>query len=55
MKLEKIGIRVSSELKSQLQKLADEDKRKLSDFIRLELEKVVFFNKKVDGYKNNQI
>lgn len=41
MKDETIVIRVDSELKMKLQKLADRDKRKLSDYIRLQLEKLV--------------
>jgi hypothetical protein len=36
-----VGIRMSSQLKKSLQKLADADKRKLADFIRIELEKIV--------------
>ena len=41
MKDETIVIRVDSELKMKLQRLADRDKRKLSDYIRLQLEKLV--------------
>lgn len=36
-----IQVRVSDELKESLQKLADEDKRKLSDYVRVQLEKLV--------------
>lgn len=36
-----IGIRVSSELRKQLEKLAQDDRRKLSDYIRVQLELLV--------------
>ncbi len=36
-----LRIRLSKDIKEELQKLADRDNRKLSDFIRLELVKVV--------------
>ena len=39
-----IVIRVEPKTKRELQKMADEDKRKLSDFIRLKLEEII--NKK---------
>lgn len=39
--METIGIRVTEQLKKALQKLADNDKRKLSDYCRIQLEKVV--------------
>jgi uncharacterized protein (DUF1778 family) len=35
-----INIRVTEETKKELQKLADADRRSLSDFIRLLLEKI---------------
>ena len=38
---ETVMIRMDSKLKSVLQKLADKDKRKLSDFIRVQLSKLV--------------
>lgn len=40
-KSDTIIIRVEEELKKDLQKLADEARRTLSDFIRLELEDLV--------------
>lgn len=36
-----IVIRMSDELKKSLQKLADADRRKLSDFVRVQLEILV--------------
>lgn len=36
-----MGIRVSEKTKKELQALADIEKRSLSDFIRIELEKIV--------------
>ncbi len=45
-KNEAIVIRVDSSLKSDLQKLADLDSRKLSDYIRLQLTKLVEATKK---------
>lgn len=44
MKTNSIIIRVDNDLKQKLQQLADKDRRTLSDFIRLQLEKVA--NKK---------
>lgn len=41
IKKENIGIRVSSKFKQKLEKLATYNKRKLSDYIRIELEKIV--------------
>jgi mRNA-degrading endonuclease RelE of RelBE toxin-antitoxin system len=38
---EALRLRISKELKAGLQKLADKENRKLSDFIRLELIKLV--------------
>ena len=38
LKTSYVVIRVTDEVKSKLQKLADNDKRKLSDFIRVTLE-----------------
>lgn len=35
-----IAVRISVELRQKLQALADADKRKLSDFIRIHLEKI---------------
>jgi len=40
-KTETIIARVSSELKESLQKLADMDNRKLGDYVRLQLTKLV--------------
>ena len=40
-KTEAIVIRVDSNLKTQLQRMADMDSRKLSDYIRLQLYKFV--------------
>lgn len=45
-KTETIITRVSLELKKELQKLADMDSRKLGDFIRLQLIRVVEVSKK---------
>lgn len=39
MKTERLQVRVTPELKSKLQKLADEDGRKISNYIRLLIEK----------------
>lgn len=35
-----INIRIDEKVKAKLQTMADKDKRKLSDFVRLELEKI---------------
>lgn len=43
---EVIQIRVEPTLKSDLQKMADLDKRKLADYVRLQLIKLVEENKK---------
>ena len=40
-----INIRVSDSIKKALQKLADLDQRTLSDYIRLQLEKIVAIKK----------
>ena len=45
-KTETIILRVSQELKTGLQKMADADQRKLSDYIRIQLEKLVKKNTK---------
>ena len=45
-KTETIITRVSPELKAGLQKMADMDSRKLSDYIRLQLAKLVESSKK---------
>ena len=36
-----VNIRMNKELKKSLEKLAEQDHRKLSDFIRLQLERLV--------------
>jgi antitoxin component of RelBE/YafQ-DinJ toxin-antitoxin module len=41
MKDEVLNIRIEKELKDELQKLADKDNRKLSDYITLQLKKLV--------------
>jgi mRNA-degrading endonuclease RelE of RelBE toxin-antitoxin system len=41
-----IQIRVEPQVRVKLQKMADQDSRKLSDFIRLQLMKLVEPNKK---------
>lgn len=41
-----IRLRLSKEAKAELQKLADKDNRKLSDYIRLELTKIIEKEKK---------
>jgi predicted DNA-binding protein len=46
MKEKTIILRVEPELKQDLQKLADNDSRSLSDFIRLQLKKLVASLKK---------
>lgn len=46
MKTEVIHIRVDGDLKNKLQKMADNDNRKLGDFIRLQLMKLVETSKK---------
>lgn len=40
-KTEAIIVRVSPDLKAGLQKLADADMRKLSDYVRIQLQKIV--------------
>ena len=40
-KTEAIILRVESDLKAALQKLAEQDSRKLSDYIRVQLKKLV--------------
>ncbi|MGI8951958.1 MAG: hypothetical protein ACR2FN_10285 [Chitinophagaceae bacterium] len=45
-KNEAIVIRVDADLKASLQKMADMDSRKLSDFIRLQLKRLVETSKK---------
>jgi len=40
MKTDTLIIRVEPQLKAKLQKMADQDRRTLADFIRLQLEKV---------------
>lgn len=46
MKDAPLNMRVPKELKKKLQKLADEDKRKLSDYICIQLEQIVNSKKK---------
>ena len=46
MKEEIVTIRMEEVLKKELQKLADKDHRNLSDFIRLQLERLVEASKK---------
>jgi len=46
MKDKIINLRVEPELKKDLQKMADNDSRTLSDFIRLKLKKLVASYKK---------
>jgi len=41
-----INIRVTNDIKKELLKLADKDRRSLSDYIRLQLEKLAEANKK---------
>ena len=45
---EALRLRLSRELKADLQKLADKEKRKLSDYVRLELVKIVEKEKKLN-------
>lgn len=45
-KIVNINFRVSEKAKEELQKLADADRRPLSDWIRLQLEKLVEMAKK---------
>jgi hypothetical protein len=45
-KTEAIVLRVEAELKNELQKLAELDSRKLSDYIRVQLKKLVEATKK---------
>lgn len=42
---EALRLRLSNEIKADLQKLADRDNRKLSDFVRIELVKIIDQNK----------
>lgn len=46
MKDKSITIKMSEEMKESLQALATADRRTLSDFIRLELEKIIALNTK---------
>lgn len=46
MKNELIQVRVEKELKDKLQKMADADQRKLGDFIRVQLLKLIETSKK---------
>jgi len=41
MKTESLILRVEPELKAKLQKMADQDRRTLADFVRLQLEILV--------------
>lgn len=41
IKKENIGIRMSSDLKIKLEKLAKMNKRSLSDYIRIEMEEII--------------
>jgi hypothetical protein len=41
-----INIRVSDKVKNELQKLADIDRRTLSDYLRLQIEKIAVAPKK---------
>lgn len=43
---EALRLRLSKDVKLELQKLADKDNRRLSDYIRLELTKVIEKEKK---------
>lgn len=43
-----IGIRVTPRFKDKLEKVAEHNKRNLSDFIRVEMEKIVEYEEK-DG------
>ena len=45
-KNEAIVVRVSPDLKADLQAMADADSRKLSDFVRFQLQKLVEASKK---------
>lgn len=45
-KTETIILRVEPDLKADLQKMADMDSRKLADFIRVQLRKLVDISKK---------
>lgn len=51
IKKESITIRVSPRFKQKLEKLAEIDKRSLSDYIRLELEKILENNEKLNNIK----
>ena len=46
MKEEIVTIRMDADLKTELQKLADKDQRNLSDYLRLQLKKLVETGKK---------
>jgi predicted transcriptional regulator len=46
MKEEIVTIRMDADLKKELQKLADKDQRNLSDYLRLQLKKLVETSKK---------
>ena len=46
MKEEIVTIRMEEDLKKELQKLADKDQRNLSDYLRLQLKRLVEASKK---------
>ena len=46
MKEEIVTIRMEEDLKKELQKLADKDQRNLSDYLRLQLKRLVETSKK---------
>ena len=46
MKEEIVTIRMDTDLKTELQKLADKDQRNLSDYLRLQLKRLVETSKK---------
>jgi predicted transcriptional regulator len=46
MKEEVVTIRMEAELKRELQKMADKDQRNLSDYLRLQLKRLVETSKK---------
>ena len=46
MKTELVHIRLEPELKARLQELADQDHRKLGDYIRYQLIKAIKYTKK---------
>ncbi len=51
---EALRLRISADMKAELQKLADKEKRKLSDYIRLGLEQMIAQSKTSEITKHKE-